>query len=345
MQTIILEPVGSACNLRCSYCYQDPVREKKKLMSREILEKIFSDSALLNRRMKIIWHGGEPLLAGLEFFKESLRAQEKYLDGKGAVNSIQTNATLITEKWARFLSENSFKVSTSIDGPKRVHDITRCDSFDRVSRGIKKLRRFTKKNGILITVQKHNVNFHQLIWEEIIKPKELANSFDVSIVSPTETNDLTPPTNKAFEFLKNLFDLWMHEDNPDISIRSFMSILRALKGGNPHLCSLEYKKCADFIAIDNLGDAYFCNRFMKREVAYLGNILSQSLKVLLETKQRFYEDVVSLRLECRECKWLVACGGGCPYYKWAGSGSFNGENPECSLRKRLFSHIKKEYLT
>jgi uncharacterized protein len=345
MRVLILEPVGSACNLRCAYCYQEPVREKKKIIELELLRKIFSEINSLNGKTRIIWHGGEPLLAGLNFLEKAIEAQKEYTNGCKIVNSIQTNATLITEKWAKFLAKNEFRVSVSLDGSRKIHDAARSKSFRRTVQGIKQLRRFSKKNGMLITISKYNVDFPELIWKTIIEPKELAESFDVSVVSPTEKADLTPPIDKSFEFLKKIFDLWMTKDNPGISIRSFMSILRALKGGNPHLCSLEYGKCGGFLAIDNLGDAYFCNRFMKREIAYLGNISQQSLKTLFEIKKKKYGQMVILRSECQKCEWLSACGGGCPYYKWAATGSFSGSNPECLLKKRFLTYIKEKYLS
>lgn len=333
MRTLILEPVGSACNLNCAYCYHEPVRESLKVMNDKILEKIVYEASLLGEDIKFIWHGGEPTLAGMDFFLKALNFQKRHCGMVNVLNLIQTNCTTITKEWAEFLVGNGFRVSTSLDGPEFIHDKFRCNSFKAVVKGMEELRKLTKKIGIIITVNQFNVDFPEIIWEEIIKPQIYSQSFEITIASPTEKTSFMPPNEKSLNFLKKMFDLWMQNDDPNIYIRTFMSILRGLKGGKTHLCSLSYRSCEDFVSINNHGESYMCNRFMGRKDAYLGNIIDSTLKDLLFFKKDMYREKVFLNEECHGCEWFGVCGGGCPFYKWASSGSFSGNCPDCQVKK------------
>lgn len=343
MQTIMIEPVGGGCNLNCIYCYQEPVRNKIQVMPSYILEKITPDNITLGDRIKFLWHGGEPLLAGIAFFKNAVEIQKRFNQkGVKIINSIQTNATLIDQKWARFFAENDFRVGTSLDGPSDLHNISRSNSFEKALQGIRNIQKTGKDVGIVITVNKYNVDFPRIIWKEIIEHKQIATSFETNICSSTELSDFVPDTEKATNFLIQLFDLWLEKDDPSIYIKTFRVLLRFLMGGNAGDCAFEYSKCNQFAAIDEKGDVYVCNRFMKRDIAYLGNILNHNLKDIIssEKAKNLYHQIASIKKECRVCEWLMCCGGGCAFQRWIHTGRFDAGFPECELRKKLFSYIK-----
>ncbi|MFH2013476.1 MAG: radical SAM protein [Patescibacteria group bacterium] len=345
MQTIMIEPVGSGCNLRCVYCYQEPVRTIVEIMSNNILERIVPDEIALSDEIKLLWHGGEPTLAGINFFKKAVQFQKRFnKKGIKIVNAIQTNATLIDEEWAEFFAENDFRIGTSIDGPKELHDITRDGSYNRTIRGIKCIQDAGKGVGIIITVNKHNVDYPELIWNEVIKPKKISNSFEINICSSTELSSLTPSPDKSLDFMIKLFNLWIEKDDPEITIKTFRVILRFLLGGEAGDCAFEYNKCNQFAAIDEKGDVYICNRFMKREVAFLGNVSEQSLKDIVRSKKalKLYDKIAKIKNECRKCEWLMCCGGGCAFQRWLHTGRFDAGFPECDLRKKFFSHVKEK---
>lgn len=123
--------------------------------------------------IEFIWHGGEPLLAGLEFYHEVVKAQHAWKQkGKKITNFLQTNATLITSEWIDFFKENDFLIGVSLDGPREFHDQVRCyhtgkGSYEEVMRGINLLRQAEIFNGVICCISTVNYKF----------PKEIFNFF------------------------------------------------------------------------------------------------------------------------------------------------------------------------
>lgn len=346
MRIVMIEPVGSACNLRCKYCYQDPVRESGfSVMSQKILEKVIKENLDIDNNVRFLWHGGEPMLAGIDFFKKACEIQQSYKKQNQLIeNRIQTNATLIDEKWAKFFTAYSFKVGTSLDGPNWLHNLTRPGSYRRTIEGIRNIRMLGRGVGVIITVTKYNVDYPWVIWEELIKSKEITTSWDINICSATELSRLTPSDEKSIQFLKTLFDLWFEYDDPKIRINTFHVILRSLLGGNAGDCVFDQNKCHLFSAIDEKGDVYICNRFLKRDVAYLGNAQTHKLQDIFAAKetQELYRKISKINFECKTCEWLFACGGGCAFQRWLGAGRFDAGLPECSIRKVFFAHVQNK---
>ena len=348
MRTIMIEPVGGDCNLSCKYCYHESIKKKGeiRIMPLHILKKTIKDAleSTESGRIKFLWHGGEPMLAGLGFF-EAVVAYQKELNYRNLniVNAIQTNCTLLNEKWARFLSKNNFYVGTSIDGPKWLHDKIRARSYDNVINGIRILQEFSSEVGIIITISKENVEFHNEIWYEIILPKSLSKNFDLNVCSASESRDLSPSCEESFRFLAKIFNLWAEEDDPEIHIKIFRIVLRYLMSGKSLDCAFEYGKCNKFAAVDEKGNVYICNRFIKRPVAYLGNILDKRLNEILASNRAstLYKQISRIKKECRKCQWLNCCGGGCAFQRWVSRGRFDDGYPECELRKRFFDYVKK----
>lgn len=166
---LMAKPVGAACNLRCSYCCY---LEKSALagsrrgpaMSPEVLERFIKSyiEAQTGPAVQFIWHGGEAMMAGLDFYRRVVELQNHYAGARRIDNSIQTNGTLLTDEWCRFLKENGWLVGVSIDGPKEVHDSFRTDvsdggSFDRVMEGIRLMQAHGVEWNALAVVNSLNV--------------------------------------------------------------------------------------------------------------------------------------------------------------------------------------------
>jgi uncharacterized protein len=341
----MVEPVGGNCNLRCEYCYQESVRTAIKVMPEKVLERITPDKVAFSGKIKFLWHGGEPMLAGIDFFKKAVELQKIFNKNKiEVVNAIQTNATLINDDWAEFFAENNFKIGTSIDGPKWIHNKIRSRSYDRVIKGVQKVQKSGKEIGVIITISKNNVKYPEIIWNEIIKPKQISRSFEINICSSTEITNLTPSHDQSLNFLIKIFDLWVKKDDPEIYIKTFRVVLRYLLGGEAGDCAFEYNKCNRFVAIDERGDAYICNRFLKRPIAHLGNVLEQALKDIVKSERamRLYEQIAKIKEDCKRCEWLMCCGGGCAFQRWVYTGRFDAGFPECELRKKFFTYVKNK---
>ena len=161
---MMFKPVGAMCNLGCSYCYYlDKVRfyDEHSYLPLDLLEKVIKEYIEINDSEQIVfdWHGGEPLLLGLDYFKKIVDIQRKYRGNKHIYNTIQTNATLLDSEFAIFFKENNFLVGVSIDGPQDVHDNFRKDkggnlTFLKVMRGIELLHRYAVDFNTLTTISK-----------------------------------------------------------------------------------------------------------------------------------------------------------------------------------------------
>ena len=174
-KSIIVKPVGSFCNLRCDYCFY---LEKKKLyagtssdhrMGLQTVEKILRDMFACSDEPTFVWHGGEPTLAGLDFFEEVMDMQRHYAQGNAYANALQTNGTLLNQEWADFLRKENFLVGVSLDGPEHVHDQYRKDvqgkgTFSTVFENAKMLLHAQVPVNVLATVNSYSAKHVEQIY-------------------------------------------------------------------------------------------------------------------------------------------------------------------------------------
>ena len=162
---LMIKPAGSLCNLDCHYCYYLDKAEiyhgRQPRMSEQVLETLTKQYIESNDVLEVTfnWHGGEPLVMGLDFYRKAVELQQKYAGGKIVHNTLQTNGTLITPEWADFFRENDFLIGISIDGPADIHDKFRKDkggqnTFDKVMRGVNLLRQRGVQFNTMTTVNK-----------------------------------------------------------------------------------------------------------------------------------------------------------------------------------------------
>ena len=162
---LMIKPAGSRCNLDCHYCYYldkaGIYGGREPSMSLDMLEACVREYVAANEVPEVTfnWHGGEPLVMGLDFYRKAVEFERKYAGGKVIRNTIQTNGTLLTQEWAEFFRDNDFLVGISIDGPQDVHDRYRKDkggapTFDKVMRGIGLLYRNNVLYNTMSTVNK-----------------------------------------------------------------------------------------------------------------------------------------------------------------------------------------------
>lgn len=349
-QTVIILPVGKKCNLSCSYCYHSFIRDQGiKIMPKEILERIISEASKIAEELTFLWHGGEPLLAGINYFKTAIKLQNLFLRDRNIKNIVQSNLVLLNEKWINFLVENNISISTSLDGSKEMHDSNRCfpsgrGSFNKVSTNIKKLRNEKIRVGCVALITKTNVNYPEKVYKALRSVGVSSVAFHFCSETETHISYLIPGHEAGAKFLKRIFDVWFLEDDPAFRIRNFENIIRHFLNGRPLDCASVYNSCPGFVAIDQLGDVYPCNRFAGRKDFLLGNILDKPLSVLLLEAIPLYKKIIKINIECFKCKWFGLCGGGCAYERlFFSKGSFNSKHPDCKLKKEVFSYVW-EYL-
>ena len=347
-QTVIILPVGVECNLSCSYCYHSPIRTQDiKVMPIEMLKRIIFEASNISEKITFLWHGGEPLLAGLDYFREALWLQHIFLGNRIIKNTIQSNLTLLNEEWISFLVENNISISTSLDGPQEIHDLNRhfvsgIGSFKKVSTNVQKLRSVKTKIGCITLITKVNVDCPERVYETLTTIGVSSVAFHFCSETEAHVSYLIPTQEDGIRFLKKIFDMWILDDNPDFRIRNFENIIRYFLGGRPLDCASSYNSCPGFVAIDQLGDLYPCNRFVGRKDFLMGNILNKPLAILISEASSLYKQLAKIKKECFKCKWFGICGGGCAYERLVfGNGYFDNEHPDCKLKKGIFSYIWK----
>lgn len=347
--SVMVLPVGLNCNLYCVYCYhggKPRYVKMDKCMSLAILKKVFQDSCELAVDIDFIWHGGEPTLAGLGYFKEAITIQQTIQFNGVVRNILQTNATLLNDSWVEFIVTNSFLVSTSIDGPAEVHDINRCGfakqkTFSLIVENVKKLRQIGKSVGTIVVVNKSNVNCPDEIYSTLRSVNVSSCAFHFCSKYENDDHQLTVSNKEIAEFLKQIFDRWFREDDPTFQIRNFRNVLRVMYGGLPLDCASNYNHCRFFIAITTNGDVYPCHRFVNRSQFVLGNVMHNTLAKIYETSKYVYQSMADIPEACFKCEWFKICGGGCAYERYITYGDFHGEHPECNLKKEIFSYIEQ----
>ena len=365
---IMVKPVGSACNLRCDYCYYLEkqhlyANEGRQMLSDELLERFIREYIESQTTPEVLftWHGGEPLVRPLAFYEKVVRLQQRYARGRRIANSLQTNGTLINDDWARFFHDQGWLIGVSLDGPEAYHDAFRRTrgggpSFRNVIRGIDILNRHAVEWNALAVANRLNGD-HPLSFYRFFKNigcqyiqvtpvvERLAHHDDGrQLASLVDEGQLAPVSIRPKQwgnFLCTIFDEWVRHDVSMFFFNIFDATLANWVGVAPGLCTMA-KHCGHAGVMEHNGDVYSCDHFVFPEYK-LGNIHEQSLVEMMysERQRRFGRAKAdSLPTQCRECQWLNACHGECPRNRFIHTA--NGEpglNYLCEGYRQYFSHV------
>lgn len=365
----MIKPIGSACNLDCNYCYY---RDKSEIysgvmprMEEALLEEYIKQylGGVSQQQVTFCWHGGEPLLAGLPFYRKAMELQEKYKGNKTIENTLQTNGLLLNDEWCSFLRDNNFLVGISLDGPQDIHDAYRRDcggapTFTRVVKAIETMSKNNVEYNILSTVNKRSEgrgvevykfltslgNFIQFLpVVEYVKLRD-AESKRPLIVSPDDECATRASWSVSAEgfgtFMCDVFDEWVRYDVGRRFVQLFDVTLANWCGVQPSLCSF-CETCGDGLVVEHNGDVYSCDHFVYPEYK-LGNIQEKTLHAMYGSseQQAFGRDKrEALPLECKRCNYYFLCRGECPKHRF--EYAKNGEpymNVLCEGYKNFFRH-------
>jgi len=280
--TVMIKPVGALCNLDCTYCYYLPTKAiydgRQHRMTLRTLEDVFAGLLpKFDQEVTVAWQGGEPMLAGLEFFERAIAFQEKYRRPNQRVNhALQTNGTLLDEDWCRFFKEHAFLIGLSLDGPARFHDHyrvtnSRKPSADQVLRGMKLMQSFGVQYNILCVLNDYNVRHPDEIMGYLVNLGSHWLQFIPAIEWEPDPdrpgqNKLAPysPDPKAYgQFLCRVFDRWFERYRDRISVRIFDAVLNRLVLGQTPLCILD-GSCHTQLTIEHDGAVFGCDHFVER---------------------------------------------------------------------------------
>ena len=339
---VMLKPAGAHCNLACKYCYYLEKNNlyqnsHRHLMSDEMLEQFTREyiEAQTMPQVLFTWHGGEPLIRSIDFYKKALALQKKYAHGKQIDNVIQTNGTLLTDEWCEFFAQNHWLVGISIDGPQEYHDHYRVTpagkpSWEKVMQGISLLKKHRVEWNAMAVVNAYNaehpLEFYHFfrdngcqylqftpIVERLTEHEDgrtLASLADDREI-PLADASVTPQ--QWGNFLCTIFDDWVRHDVGKTFVEIFDCTLANWMGVLPGICAYS-KECGHAGVMEHNGDVYSCDHFVFPEYK-LGNIREQSLiDMLYGEKQQTFSRLkhTSLPRQCKECDMEFACHGECP---------------------------------
>jgi uncharacterized protein len=356
---VFAKPIGSACNLQCHYCYY---REKEHLyqtsesyrMSEDMLEEYIVQhiEACPTAAIRFSWHGGEPTLLGLDYFRTIVNLQRKHQpSGRLISNGMQTNGTLLNEDWCRFLKEEGFSVGLSMDGPREIHDRYRVTkkqepTHEQVMSAYSLLKQQRIPCDILCVIHAQNVHhpgqvyrfFRQIGVEYIGFLPLVERRFDAD----GGVSDRSVPAEAFGAFLCTIFDEWLRRDIGRVKIQIFEEMAEKALGMEQALCIFQ-KTCGNVPVIEHNGDFFSCDHFVDVEHR-MGNIRETSLAELLESPaQRAFgeEKLNGLPRCCQSCDVLAMCNGGCPKDRFLKTREGeSGLNYLCAGYKRFFNHSR-----
>ncbi|MBO4802086.1 MAG: anaerobic sulfatase-maturation protein [Bacteroidaceae bacterium] len=382
---VMAKPAGSLCNLACQYCYYleksnlyaDESSKERFTMDEQTLETFTRQYIQSQTQPQVLftWHGGEPLMRPIGFYRKALALQRQYAGGHLIDNCLQTNGTLLTEEWCRFFRENNWLIGISIDGPQELHDEYRRarghqPSFHRVMRGIELLEKHGVEWNVMGVVNDFNADypldvyhFYKEIGARYIQftpiverlqqhadgrhlaaPSVLFSSPGVPVGSADGSSPMAPfsvtPAQYA-HFTCSIFDEWVRQDVGEVFVQLFDATLARWMDQQPGVCSMA-ETCGHAAALEHNGDLYACDHFVFPEYR-LGNIHQDSItSMMYSPRQRAFGAAKrdSLPHQCQQCQWRFACNGGCPKDRFVPTGS--GQPPVnylCEAYRTFFQHV------
>jgi len=349
---VVIKPAGQ-CNFVCKYCYNE--EGESKIMTRKTLKRMVSElfdyvkQMGPEARLTFIWHGGEPMLAGIDFFQEALSLQKQYSEGRDVIysNAIQTNGSLITEKWANFFLVNNFDTSVSLDGPKEIHNKARVyrndvGTFDQVMHGINHLKKLNVKFGVVSVVSKiakdyvdeiydffshENLSFHIV---PLAKLGRAVNNFEDLSISPDD----------YAAFWIKMYDKWMlSQDQQYVYCKDFVNQSATILTGKSSDCaSLSQCACSN-LSIDSSGNVFPCGMLTSRSNWCYGNITKEKLTKIMGNASCIKTQNRKKDKTCAKCEWERICHGGCFARAEGYFGSADNKDYYCTGLKKIYQHV------
>ena len=349
--SLLIKPASAVCNLDCAYCFYldrdaDPYKElPARRMTLETLERLIDTYLFYSfPRSSFIFQGGEPTLAGLDFFEKLVELQTRHgRSGQEVSNALQTNGMLLDERWCWLFRQYHWFVGVSLDGPEPVNDLYR---YNKQGRGTG--RRVIESIELL---QKHAVEFNVLCvlsQANVGKGKDLYRFFrslgvaNLQFIPLAEFDPMGKPLPFAItaeqygRFLLELFDVWW-PDRRRVRIRFFDNIAESLAGRKPSTCTM-HETCDSYVVVEYNGDIYPCDFFVEKRWK-LGNILEDSWAEIARRPRRFqFAGKKTLaHPECQVCDYQSICHAGCPKFRAGPRGQFEDLDYFCSAYKMIFA--------
>ena len=348
---LLIKPASSSCNLRCRYCFYYDVADNREvknygIMNDDTLEnmvkKVFDD---VEYSANFAFQGGEPTMAGIEFFEKFHKFVEKYNTKKIIVNfSLQTNGTLLNKKWLELFKKHNYLIGLSLDGNKEMHDTFRIDAkgegtFSRVLKAAKMMKKAEVEFNILCVVNKLIAQNGKLVYNFFKNNGFRYYQFIPCLdsLSCSEEKDYTLTSEDYGKFLDETFNLWYEDimSGKRISVRHFDNYTKILLGEEPEACDM-VGHCNMNAVLESDGSMYPCDFYVLDEFK-VGNINESSFEELFksEAEMRFLRTSLAVDEKCKVCRYFKICRGGCRRHKEL-TAEGNYENRFCESYKYFF---------
>lgn len=336
---ILVMPTDN-CNMNCIYCYHNTHFSNTEKMSIDTLERLMRITLPNFQQVNFIWHGGEPLIMGLEFYKKVIDLEKKYnINNAKITNRIQTNLTLMTKEIAEFLKENNFGCSSSFDGIS--NEYTRGNS-NKILNGRKLLRDVGTGCGNICVVSQANVN-NLIETYHFFKENKISYKTNMFIQTGNiETDNKLFVSNEDYvNKMKEFFDYWLYDTSCNISVAYFIMFLKFILKHEKTSCN--FRSClGKWVGIKHNGDIVPCNRYFPDEYKY-GNVNDYGdISQCFHSKgfENLLIKAIQRREKCKSCKIYDFCNGGCNNVALNQGGIENNKGTFCLSLIELYTYIE-----
>lgn len=332
---LMAKPSSFQCNIKCEYCFylekEQMVPESHRMMSVETLENYVRNyiESHAGNQVDFAWQGGEPTLIGLDFFKQAVKFQQQFANGKTITNAFQTNGIALNRQWAEFFKENRFLIGISIDGLADIHNKYRISvngqpTFERVKKAIDLLKEYQVDFNTLTVVNDQNWDKGR---ETYLALKALGSTFmqfipiveyggKPSACSTKQMQTFSVPPHGYGQFLLDVFEEWQKGDQGKIFVQEFDNLLGQWLGYPSSSC-VHRPTCGISLIVEASGDIYSCDHFVYPDYR-VGNLNQQALSDIVHSKRQTdfgFAKKSQLSTRCKQCEFRLLCHGGCPKHR------------------------------
>jgi len=352
---VVIKPTYH-CNLACSYCYVSGRHSCNESLSKDQLEHVINsvisyvDSQEISpETVTFLWHGGEPLLMPISFYEHAMAIQQYLVSNSSRriaiKNKMQTNLFSLNDEWVNFFKSNKWQLSTSLDGPPKIHDSQRMTkegnrTHRRILGNIESLKTNGVNVGVVCVLTRLGVPYIDEIYAFF---KERGINFRLNDIAPYASCNSNLLTEKEYtDSMIKLFDLWFNDEDNSITIQNLLEFSASLISRTT-LCCNALKNCQDsFLGIDPAGNVFPCGRFCGNNDFVFGNLFSESLSSILscEMRQKLLRRNALIIKECANCQYSDICNGGCLHDAVLKYGSYEAPSRLCSSYKSIFRHME-----
>jgi uncharacterized protein len=376
---VLAKPVGAVCQIKCDYCFY---LEKLALfqpgpgytMPDDVLAAYTAQyiKSQPTPVVEFVWHGGEPTLRGIDFYRRAVELQQTWRGQKEIRNVLQTNGMRLTDEWCAFFKEYDFFIGISLDGPRDIHDRYRKGhrregTFDEVMRGLRLLQKHGVEFNVLACVARETaykpLEVYRFFKDEGVRfiqftpiverhPDSAAQAQELSLSGPAALATPEPNTTvtrwtvepeRYGEFLVAVCEEWVRKDVGTLFVMNFEWALNAWMGEGSPVCVFA-RQCGRAVTVEHDGSVYACDHYVYPEYR-LGDVRTDNLGEMVDRSVASGfgpHKEASLPRYCRECEVLEMCWGGCPKHRFATSPYGEpGLHYLCPGYKQFFTHVRK----